>query len=461
MFFETVSSPGLAHLSYVIGDGGRAAVIDPRRDVDVYLDIAHRNGAHVTDIFETHRNEDLVSGARELSALTEAPVHHGWRLPFGYGEGVRDGHCVALGTLTLTVLETPGHTHEHIAIVVRDTASGEAPLGVFTGDCLFIGSVGRTDFHPDRTRQDAEALHDSIFGKLLPLGDQAMLWPAHGAGSVCGSGMADRNLSTLGHERLTNPALQAESREAFVAARLEEDRLHVQPPYFREMERLNQDGPQPLLRQPPMAPVPADLFADMLEEGMLPVDVRDPEGWCGAHVPGAIALPLAVLSGYAGWVLPYDRPLGLIADGAAQAEEARAQLVRLGYERIRCRLDGGMHAWETEGRDYATSPAVHARDLKDRLDAAGSGFTLLDVRKPDELAGGVLPGSTPLFLGDLVTRGAEALGWVPFDRPVVTFCGSGLRAAVASAVLERAGHPRVETCLGSMAACRALGCPID
>lgn len=457
MFFETVKSPGLAHLSYVIGDGDQAVVIDPRRDVDVYIGIAGRHEARIVDIFETHRNEDYVSGSTELAARTGAAIRHGEALDFGFGQPVREGDTFTYGALSLSVLETPGHTDESLSLVVRDQSFGEAPLGVFTGDALFIGAVGRTDFYPDRAEEVAGLLYDSIFGKLLPLGDQAMIWPAHGAGSVCGSGMADREFSTLGYERRHNPALQVATKEEFVRARLDANTKAKQPSYFAEMERRNHQGPALLHHLPVVSPMEVAAFAEAREAGALvAVDVRSPDAWCASHIPGSLALPLSVLSGYGGWFLPYDRAIGLVAASTADVDEATGQLVRMGYENVSGYLRGGLHAWQTAGRPYESSRPIHALELK-RWMESGTAFTLLDVRGPEELEMARMQGATEVYLGELT----QAFDTVPRETPIVTFCGSGLRAVVASSLLMCHGYEQVDTCLGSFAACQAVGCPID
>jgi hydroxyacylglutathione hydrolase len=197
MFIETIRSEGLAHLSYLIGHGGKAAVIDPRRDFRIYIEKALGHGARIDCIFETHRNEDYVIGSPELSELTGAKIYHGTQLDFRYGNPAVEGDSFELGDLTLRVIETPGHTFESLSIVVMDRSTGNEPIGVFTGDALFIGDVGRTDFFPGGEEEMAGLLYDSIFKKLLPLGDHVILFPAHGAGSVCGESMAEREFSTL------------------------------------------------------------------------------------------------------------------------------------------------------------------------------------------------------------------------------------------------------------------------
>ncbi|MGM0492408.1 MAG: MBL fold metallo-hydrolase, partial [Armatimonadota bacterium] len=217
MILRKIRSEGLAHLSYLIGSGNEAAVIDPRRDVEVYIDLAHDEGMTVTHVFETHRNEDYLIGSRELEARTGCSIHHHEATDWGYGETVSEGDSFELGQLRLEILHTPGHTFDSISIAVYDTEfSDSTAVGVFTGDALFIGDVGRTDFFPDQREHVAGLLYDSIFEKLLPLGDQTILYPAHGAGSVCGESMASREFSTLGFERAHNEILQMTDRDEFV-----------------------------------------------------------------------------------------------------------------------------------------------------------------------------------------------------------------------------------------------------
>ena len=452
MFLETVRQEGLAQLSYVCGDGGQAAVIDPRRDGDVYLEAAARNGARITHVFETHRHEDFVIGSCDLARRTGATVHHGAALPFEYGQAVREGEEFVLGAARLRVLETPGHTDESISIVLSDADYGGAPVAVFSGDTLFVGDVGRTDFYPDRPEEVAALLYRSITQKLLPLGDGVMLCAAHGAGSVCGSGMAERDFSTLGYERAHNPLLQLGGEREFVARKVAEH--HYRPPYFRKMEQYNLSGAPPMDGPPAPPPLDVEEFARAVESGMLAVDVRSPEAFAGAHVPGSQALPLDLVTSYAGWLLTYEDEIGLVADSPDRAALAALHLARIGYDRVRGYLGDGMHAWEMSGRDYASLPALYAGDLKRRLEADEK-ITLLDVRSREAFEEEHLPGAMQIYLGELPGRLEE----LPAGRPVVTFCGSGPRATIAASLLQRRGVEGVEDCLGSMMACAALGCP--
>jgi len=450
MFLEIVKSPGIAHLSYMIGDQNVAAVIDPRRDIDIYLKIARRENAVIKYIFETHRNEDYVIGSTALAAATGAEIFHGQALDFAYGQQVSEGHSVSVGDLDLIVLETPGHTLESISIAMTDRSFGKECVGVFTGDALFIGDVGRTDFYPDRAEEVAGVLYDSIFGKLLSLGDQAILYPAHGAGSVCGFGMASREFSTIGYERLNNPRLQM-TREEFI--RFKVDEHHYKPPYFSQMERYNQEGAPSLETLPNPVAVDADEFAVKQQKGMTVLDTRSPEAIAGAFIPGSLTIPLNMVPAFAGWFMPYDQPIGLVVESNSQIDTAVRHLIRLGYDRIGTYLESGLHEWEVEGHRYDRIPAIYARELLERMNS-DEDLVLLDVRGEDEFQEGHLPGAINVYVGELPDRINE----VPRGKPVVTFCGSGRRAIIAASLLKNSGFEDVSNCLGSMAACSALGC---
>ena len=450
MFHEVVRSEGLAHLSYVIGDRGEAAVIDPRRDSWVYEDIAYEKGARITHVFETHRNEDYVIGSMDLARRTGAKICHGKALPFRYGIPVSENDTFTLGSIVLKVLETPGHTYESISITLADKGSGEEPVAVFTGDALFVGDVGRTDFFPDKAEEVAGLLYDSIFRKLLPLGDHVILYPAHGAGSVCGGGIASREFSTLGYERKHNPVLQKTDRKEFIRHKMSE--RHYKPPYFKRMEKYNLEGPPPLDALPRPVPLTVTRFAEALEEGMLVVDARSPEAFAGAHIPGTLSIPLHMIPAFAGFFLPYDRKILLVTQDADDVEEAVRHFVRIGYEDVVGYLEGELRAWEMSGRPYASMPVVHARDLERRI-ASGRKFTLLDVRSEDEWRKGHLPGALHVYVGDLPAQ----LDKIPRDRPVTTYCASGGRAMIAASILRKSGFNDVEDSLGSMSAWRAVG----
>lgn len=451
MYLEKFKSSGLAHISYIIGNDTEMVVIDPKRDIDDYLDVASVKGVKITHIFETHRNEDYVIGSVPLAEKTGAQIWHGSQLPFEYGNQIEDGQVFEFAEFKLEVINTPGHTDESISIVIYDPGFGDEAVGVFTGDALFVGDVGRTDFFPERAAEVAGNLYDSIFKRLLPLGDQALLYPAHGAGSVCGSGMAPRDISSLGYERKFNPKLQL-SREEFIKYKTSEH--HYKPPYFSKMEEYNLKGPNPVA-VPDIWPISPDQLIEALASGTQVVDIRPPEAFGGAFIPGSLSIPSNMLPVYAGWLLSYDKDIILVGDEKTCLNTAVVNLYRIGYDRVTSFLHGGIHRWETSGNKYDQIPGIFAGDLAQRIEA-GDDLTVLDVRKKEEFEEGHLPGSLPVFLGFLPDR----LDEIPRDKPVITFCGSGRRAIIAASILKKAGFEQVKNCFGSIAACRKLDCKI-
>ncbi|MFO8132818.1 MAG: MBL fold metallo-hydrolase [Thermoplasmatota archaeon] len=449
MLFERIVSPGLAHNSYILGSRDSAAVIDPRRDAWTYGEVARRNHMRITHIFETHRNEDYVIGSLELADITDADVYHGAALDFDYGVPVEEGDTFSLGTLRLDVLETPGHTDESISIVVTNTAVSSEPYMVFTGDALFAGDVGRTDLYgSDERERLATALHDSLHGKLLPLGDHVIVCPAHGSGSVCGGSIGDLPLTTIGYERRSNPMLQLD-RQSFIK-RKKRERLH-RPPYFRQMEVYNRWGPPLLHRMPrPMRLSPGKL-AEMTDE-VQPVDVRRPECFAAAHIPGSLNMWSHALAGIAGWFLSYDMPVALIGD---DDDVALRSLVRLGYDDL-AELQGGIGAWQQSGQPVGHIDVWHAGRLHKQLD--DDGVFILDVRTGRSRSEhGHIPGSEHVYLGDLPDR----LGDLPSGGTIVVYCDAGYKTGTAASLLMRGGFDDVVELVGGIAAWKQAGYPVD
>jgi hydroxyacylglutathione hydrolase len=444
MLFEKIKTPGLAHLSYLFGSDGKAAVIDPRRDCDIYLDMARANGLEITHTFETHRNEDLVSGAPILSAMSGARVLHGPNAAdeVVYAETVREDDCFDIGHLQIRVLETPGHTDDHLCFALFDTAYPESAVGVFTGDALFVGDVGRTDFYPDRAEEVAGMLYDSL-QKILCLGDQAILWPAHGAGSVCGSGMAEREFSTLGHERLNNPRLRVEDREAFIRLKINEN--HYQPPYFRLMERLNLEGgaPAPRVNRPPTLSLSELRHCDVDHV----IDIREPMAYAAGHFPGAMSLPVDMLSAFAGWFIAEGESVALVASDESQLASGMKQLVRIALDNI-CGGYVGVVPAAAQGDTIQTTPMIGTQEVASRLEQDADNWTLLDVRDAEERADGAIKGSEHIYVGELNER------WRDLDpsHRYTTMCASGMRATVAAGWLASKGFENLDIYLGSMGA---------
>ncbi len=452
MFLRKIKSQGLAHLSYIIGSEAQAAVIDPRRDIDIYFNIAREQSVNITHIFETHRNEDYVIGSIPLSEITGAQIYHSQATDFKYGKTVQDGDQFEIGSLKLKIIATPGHTFDSISIAVYDPQFGQEAVGVFTGDALFIGDVGRTDFFPDQKEKVAGLLYDSIFEKLLPLGDQTILYPAHGAGSVCGSGMASREFSSIGYEKINNPVLQKTDKSDFVDYKVNEK--HNLPPYFKIMEKYNQQG-APLNDFAQYLPVfSSDKFSEMHHNGMQVLDIRSPEAIAGALIPGSLCIPLNMIPAFAGWYLSYDNPIGLVVENTDQIETALRYLYRLGYDKVQGYLHGGLHGWEVKGKQYQTIPSINAAQLVEKIENQED-FTLLDVRSEQEYNSGHLPNAKNIYAGTL----PDHLDQIDRDKQVVTFCGSGRRAIIAASILKAASFENVHNCLGSMKACSQIGCP--
>ncbi len=451
MFFQAVHAEGLIHLSYIVGDGGKAAVIDPRRDCKVYVDIANSHGARITHIFETHCHEDFISGALELARRTDAKIFHGRALAFKYGMGVREGDTFDFGDLALRVIETPGHTPESLPCTptLADGVYSDKPAAVFTGDTLFVGDVGRTDLFPAMKEDLAEKLYDSLHKKILPLGDHVVVYPAHGEGSACGKKIASREFSTLGYEKQFNPML-ARGRKDFIQHKLWEE--HHSPPYFWQMQKFNQEGIPLVAKLPePKSENAANFAAAIDRDGLLVLDVRTPEAFAGAHIPGSICIPLDRLSLMAGWFLPYDRKMGLVVDRPEDAAKARLCLMRMGFDNAALYLAGGMTAWTADGKSFASIPTVDAEDLRQRI-ALKEDIVVLDVRSRTERVEIPSDPSYNIWIGDL----PREIGALPRVKKIVTFCSSGRRAIIAASLLKQAKFEHVEVYLGSDKAYKTL-----
>lgn len=449
MAIERIESPGLAHYSYLVSDDIDAVVIDPRRDVDVYLDRLAARRLRLVAVLETHRHEDFASGAAELARATGAPVLHGAGLPWGFGQDAVEGREIPLGQARLHAIATPGHTVEGVSWVLFE--GGHAtPLAVFTGDTLMAGAVGRVDLY-GRMRAEANAreLYRSLHARILPLGDGVAVYPAHGSGSVCGADVADRPVTTIGYERQVNPWLTM-SEAQFVAAKRAEP--HLVPPWFLRMERWNLEGPPPLAWVPRMrAMAPTDVEAS-LGAGARVLDLRAPSAFAAGHLPGALSIPRSGLGAWGGWAIPEDRDLTLVLPEDTDVDAVAADFARLGVDRVVGYLAPAWEAWVAEGRSASTLGAILPGELARRR-ARGWEPLVLDVRTPEEWAEGALPGARFVFLGDLPAR----LGEIPQDRPVVVACSTGARASVAASLLRAAGHPDVSNLMGGMTAARALG----
>jgi len=450
MFLEKVKAEGLAHLSYFIGSKGDAAVVDPRRDCTIYLDIARENDMAITHILETHRNEDYVTGSRELQAMTGARILHG-DPDRKYGERILDGQEIPLGNVTLRAMETPGHTPESMSYVVIDNNAGPEAVAVFTGDTLFVGEVGRTDlFGEELTDELSAKQYDSLFGRLLPLGDGTVILPAHGAGSACGNRIAGRELSTIGLERAQNHALKVKSKEEFIIMKGQE--ALEMPYYFKRMGEVNLKG-QPLLGSLPQVPPMAPEMVWSEKGGHTIVDVRSPAAYAAGHIPGSISLPLDILPHYGGWVLPYDRPIMLMEEGPEQLDAAIRALLRIGHDDVRGRVLGSIEGWYKAALPSSSFSVVSARELVEREDA--DNLFYLDIRMDKEWEEGHVQGAHHIFVGHL----ERCIQEVPAGSKVAVLCSTGMRGSLASSILKMHGREPLNL-LGGMSGWIEAGLPV-
>ncbi|OEY67489.1 MBL fold metallo-hydrolase [Marinobacter sp. X15-166B] len=449
MFIQTFKAEGLSHLSYLVGNSGQAAVIDPRRDCEIYAEVAADRGCRITHIFETHRNEDLISGAPILEELTGARVYHGPNAgdEVQYAETVREDEAFELGNLKLRVLETPGHTDDSLSLVLYDTDFGDDAVAVFTGDALFVGDVGRTDFYPERAEEVAGLLYGSL-QKLLQLGDQTLIYPAHGAGSVCGDNMADREFSSIGYERRNNPMLQVSSREAFIQRKLREH--HYQPPYFREMERLNSAGGSAVPRVLTPTALSPRQFKELSKDTVI-VDVRTVSSFLGGHIPDSLSLPSAMIPAFAGWYLQPDDPVALVAASAQQAALASRHLARIGFDRVLGYLATDLSKWAAGAEPFVSVDVIDLIEFKSRRDNPPTDWVLLDVRGKGEVDANPVDQAVHYYVG-LLPDYTDSLDPA---KHYTLMCGSGARATIAASVLLRQGFRQVDVFLGSVGALMA------
>lgn len=455
MRLETIKSPGIAHASYYLSDAGEAVVVDPRRDVGAYVKLATEDCANIEYVLETHRNEDYVSGSVELKEALGAEICHSEELPFAYGDhNLSGGEVINVGSLSVKAVATPGHTFESVCYAVSDAELGPDPFMVFTGDTLFVGDVGRTDLPgPERWERISGMLFDSIHGELLPLGDHVLVYPAHTAGSICGSRIGDREVSTIGVERRTNPLLGLD-RDEFVRNRLGNRMLR--PPYFTRMESLNLSGPPLLKHSPEPRHLPVQDFEPMWRRpDTVVVDTRNPEAFAASHIPGSLSIWLEGASYYTGWAVSYDDRVILVVERREDAERATTYLRRLGYDDVVGYLCPGIAGWRNSGRPTESFGAITAPDLKDAL--GGGGLTLLDVRGEDEYASGHIPGAMNVYVGHVAGVARSMRG----GKPVVVTCSWGGRGSLAASILRRNGVRDVSNLLGGMHSWNALRYPIE
>jgi hydroxyacylglutathione hydrolase len=464
----------LAQASYLVGcqATGEALVVDPNRDVECYVQAAEQEGLRITHVTETHIHADYVSGTRELAKRTGAQVYLSdegdadWKYEFGIGEGatpLKDGDSFRVGNVLIEALHTPGHTPEHMIFLLTDTAGANEPMGVFTGDFVFVGDVGRPDLleraagFQDTMVEAAGTLFDSI-ERFKELPDYLQLWPGHGAGSACGKSLGAVPQSTLGYERMFNWALSLGDRGGFVEAVLAGQ---PEPPkYFAEMKRINKEGPRILggYRRPERLPEPH--LPDLLSSGALVVDTRKLEDFAEAHVPGTINIPLdRSFTTWAGWLVPFDSEFYLIVEEAADPsgiDEAARDLMLIGLDRVGGYFGSAAIAtWAEEGHKLGTMTEIGSQELAAQM--TGGEVAVIDVRGQAEWEAFHIPGVPNIPLGFLTER----LDELPRDSTVVLHCQEGWRSSIGASLLHARGISKVLSLKGGIRAWVADGHPVD
>jgi hydroxyacylglutathione hydrolase len=438
MKIEQFVVEGLGHQSYFISDdaSGTAAIVDPRRDIDVYLEAAQRTGTRITHVLETHIHNDYITGARELEACTEATIVAGRLDPLNYEyQPVREGDRFNVGQLAFKVMDTPGHTPGHVSYLVYEAGS-EVPGALFSGGSLLAANAGRTDLLGEDmiltlTRQQYQSLRRLL--DYLP--GHLRVYPTHGAGSFCMStGANSARTTTIAQERLVNPAAMAKDEAEFVERQIAGYTAY--PNYYRYMGGINQGGPRILGRIPnPSALNPASVQA-RLHSGIPLIDGRDRDTFAREHIPGAINIEQGnSFATYAGWVLPFNVRLMLLIEDEAGRREAVVQLIRIGYERVEGYLDGGMASWKAAALPTGQFASIDVETLHRRW-SRHEPFVVLDVRRPDEWKSGHIPGAQHIHLGELAPRLHE----LPEDQPIATICASGFRAEIAASMVAASGR---------------------
>ena len=452
MLFRRFYDDALAQASYLIGcqRTGEAIVVDPNRDVEQYLAAAKAEGARIVQVTETHIHADFVSGARELAQRAQALLSlsdegpEEWRYAFADSDSarlLRDGDRIEVGDVRLDVLHTPGHTPEHISFLVTDTAGATGPMGLLSGDFLFVGDVGRPDLleRAAGERGTADALARAMFHslqKISHLPDWLQLWPGHGAGSACGKALGAVPQSTLGYERRFGWAFGIDEEDEFVAAAL--DGLTEPPRYFARMKQINRDGPALLTTTGELRELDADALAKERAGGAVAVDTRSTSEFAKGHLFGAIAIPAgASVLKWAGSLLDTDQRIVLVANDAAAARRIALQLAMIGFDRVIGYATPAAAATlgAREGTQRVERIAPH--ELARRMEA-DEGY-VVDVRAPHEWAAGHLPGVPNLPLPQL----PEQLDELPRDTPIILQCQSGTRSIIAASLLQAAGFERV------------------
>ena len=461
MYFKQFYLGCLAHASYLIGSDGEAAVVDPQRDVDQYIKEADANRLKIKYVIETHLHADFVSGHRELAARTGAEIVFSEKAGATFPHrAVREGDEITIGKLVLRIIETPGHTPESVSVLVIDTEVSPQPRKVFTGDTLFIGDVGRPDLAGGRgytPQMMAGMMYDSLHQKLLQLSDDVEVYPAHGAGSMCGRNISKQTSSTIGEQKILNYALKPMSKDEFI--RMMTSELPAAPAYFSRDAEINRQGAAPLAALPKPAALSPLEVAELISQGYVVLDVRSAAEFGPAHVPGSINIGLGgQFAIWAASLISLQSPIVIIADSETKVDEAQMRLARVGIESAHSYLRGGMDAWREAGLEMAVVPQITVDQLNDLI-ASQTDFQVLDVRRPPEYTSGHVPGAIAEPLSNLKER-VPILELEP-SKLTAVICAGGYRSSAATSILQQHGFANLLNVTGGTSAWIDAGYPVE
>jgi hydroxyacylglutathione hydrolase len=448
MFVKQLYTGCLSEAAYYIESNGEAAIIDPLRDIDDYLELLHERKAKLKYIFETHFHADFVSGHLDLSQATGAPIVYGPQTEASFTfHKAKDGEQFNIGDLSIEVLHTPGHTMESSCYLLRD-ADGKDHC-IFTGDTLFVGDVGRPDLAQkgeELTTDDlAGTLYESLHRKIMPLADNVIVYPAHGPGSSCGKNLGPDTYSTIGDEKQYNYALKAESKEAFIKAIT--DGIPPPPAYFPVNARINREGYGNLeaILDEALQPLSADEFEARAEKGVLILDTRPAAVFTEGFIPGSISIGLeGRFAEWAGSLLPFDQPM-IIVTPHGQEKETIIRLARVGLDKVQGYLKGGYEAWKEAGKPLDMIIDIEADELMMDI-PFDPNLQVLDVRKPAEYADGHLKNAVNLQLADMKDPGSMAN--IGEEQNLYVHCAGGYRSVIASSLLKRQGFHNLRNVTG-------------
>ncbi len=443
----------IAHSSYILAGQKSCAVIDPQRDIDIYLHEAKQLGFEITHILQTHLHADFISGHMDLAKQTGAKIFIAKSANCSFEHvPLVEGDTIEIENIHLRVLETPGHTPEHLSFIVTDKSRGESPIGVFVGDTLFVGDVGRPDLFPDMANELAGKLYHSLHDKLLELPDYCEVYPAHGAGSLCGRAMGAKYQSTIGYERKYNSPLQIKDKGAFIKSLTEE--MPSAPDHFSRCSDINRKGPDLVAALPGLARLGVAQFQQKLQDAdVVILDTRNYLAYGGQHITNTWHLDLnGNFPTFAGWVLPIDKDIVVVADDEHKAQESVLWARRVGVDRIVGYLAGGMTGWLTSGLPTGNVNQISAEDLHNKV-IGEDDFTLVDVRAKAEYGENHIKGAINIETADLRTKFKQ----LNRDKPTILICSSGNRSSLGTSILAQHGFTDLYNVSGGMTGYSAVG----